>query len=319
MNKVVIPTVMLFAAMAPLFGDSFSITVNITSSTDPANIPTGTYQGSFVTSGTCTLCTIGNGGIVSFDVPIHTGDSNTIFDALDGSNLLTLTGGLLIGTLPQYNTTSHLLSSSNPEPVLKMSENLYSSAAALYPSLQIEMTPTTLNAPAPTTCDNFGHGAPGCVSIHFTEVVVALGTYTITPQPATGGCPATIGFWKHHPFPNSVQQAGLTIGGITYSKVNLLTILNANGGNAVVILGRQLVGALLNLAAGGVHNSGADTAITTAQSLLQANALNLLMSNVPPSTQLGQSLVAQSTVLDNYNNADFNTCREGSGLVTGSK
>src|SRR5260370_34735054 len=71
------------------------------------------------------------------------------------------------------------------------------------------------------------------------------------------GCPATIGFWKHHRFPNSVQSSGLTIGGVTYSAADLLKILNNNGGNAVVILGRQLVGALLTLAAGAKHNAKA--------------------------------------------------------------
>src|ERR1041385_334648 len=107
MRNTLISTVLL-AAMTPLFGDSFSISVTITSSVDPVNIPVSTYQGSFVTSGACTLCTLGNAGITSFDVPIHTGDTITIFDALDGSNLLNLGGGLLIGTLPQYNTTTHL-------------------------------------------------------------------------------------------------------------------------------------------------------------------------------------------------------------------
>jgi hypothetical protein len=134
------------------------------------------------------------------------------------------------------------------------------------------------------------------------------------------GCPATIGFWKNqakHPFPDSVQQSGLTIGGVHYSASDLLTILNNNGGNAVAILGRQLVGALLNLAAGAKHNTTADAAITTAETLLQANNLNLLTSVVAPSTSLGQALLAPANVLDAYNGADFNTCSEGSGLVLG--
>jgi len=123
-------------------------------------------------------------------------------------------------------------------------------------------------------------------------------------------CPATIGFWKHHAFPASVQQNGLTIGGVHYSADDLLTILNNNGGNAVVILGRQLVGALLNTAAGAKHNPAADAAITTAEALLAANSLNLLTSNVGPATTLGAALVAQSEILDGYNNADFHTCSE---------
>jgi hypothetical protein len=130
-------------------------------------------------------------------------------------------------------------------------------------------------------------------------------------------CPATIGFWKHHAFPDSVQTSGLKIGGVQYSAADLLTILNNNGGNAVVILGRQLVGALLNLAAGGKHNTAADGAITTAESLLQTNDLNLLTSDVSPSTSLGNALVTQASILDGYNNADFHKCSEGSGLTVG--
>jgi hypothetical protein len=134
------------------------------------------------------------------------------------------------------------------------------------------------------------------------------------------GCPATIGFWKNqakHPFPDSVQQSGLTIGGVHYSATQLLTILNRNGGNAVAILGKQLVGALLNIAAGGKHNTTADAAISTANTLLQANNLNLVTSFVAPSTTLGQALLTQAAILNGYNNGDFHTCSDGSGLILG--
>jgi hypothetical protein len=134
------------------------------------------------------------------------------------------------------------------------------------------------------------------------------------------GCPATPGFWKNekkHPFPDSVQTSGLKIGGVTYSAADLLTILNNNGGNAVAILGRQLVAALLNLSAGAKHNVTADGAITTAEALLKANNLNLLTSEVDPSTALGQALLAPADVLDKYNNANFHSCSEGSGLIFG--
>jgi hypothetical protein len=141
---------------------------------------------------------------------------------------------------------------------------------------------------------------------------------TITFTNKQGGCPATIGFWKHHAFPNSVQTSGLTIGGVSYSASDLLTILNNNGGNAVVILGKQLVGALLNLAAGAKHNATADGAILTAETLLSANSLNLLTSVVDPSSALGQALLAPAAILDGYNSADFHTCTENSGLILGS-
>jgi hypothetical protein len=128
------------------------------------------------------------------------------------------------------------------------------------------------------------------------------------------GCPATIGFWKHHSF-TSLLPSGLTIGGVAYSSADLLTILKtAPHGNAVLILGKQLVGALINLAAGAQHNPVADAAIATAESLLASNSLNLLTSNVDPSTSVGSALVAQSDILDGYNSSNFNTCSEASGL-----
>jgi hypothetical protein len=149
-------------------------------------------------------------------------------------------------------------------------------------------------------------------------VHVDFGSLTCA-EPA-GACPATIGFWKNtkkHPFPAVVQASGLTIGGVHYTAKQLLTILNNNGGNAVAILGKQLVGALLNEAAGGMHNVTADAAIADAEGLLQTNSLNLLTSNVSPSSALGQQLLSDEGVLDSYNSADFGTCSEGSGLLLG--
>jgi hypothetical protein len=308
MKKSLILAVLSFAATASLSAASYSISVTINSTMDANVIPTGTYQGSFVTTDTCTLCTVqNNGGITSLDVPIPTGPGVTtpavlVFDGIESA------------TLAQYDTGTQTLSGN-----INMLQTLTATTDPTFPSgtlVFLGMTPTTLNASP--VCDSNGIGS-GCVIVNSTEGSIAVGTYTITAQPAAGGCPATIGFWKHHPFPNTVQQSGMTIGGVLYTASDLLKILNNNGGNAVVILGRQLVGALMNLAAAGVHNSSADSAIMTAQSLLQTNNLNLLTSNVSPSSQLGQSLVTPSAVLDKYNNADFNTCREGSGLVTGSK
>jgi len=148
------------------------------------------------------------------------------------------------------------------------------------------------------------------------EVHVDFGSLMCTAP--SGGCPATIGFWKNvkkHPFPPVVAAGGLTIGGVTYTPKQLLTILGANGGNAVVILGRQLVGALLNEAAGGMHNVTADAAIADAEALLQSHSLNLLTSNVAPGSALGQQLISDEVILNDYNNANFGTCTEGSGLT----
>ena len=112
-------------------------------------------------------------------------------------------------------------------------------------------------------------------------------------------------------FPAAVLTSGLTIGGVTYSASELKTILNNPGnGNAITILGPQLVAALLNKAAGAVDNSTADAAISTAEALLSTNSLNLLTSVVAPSSPLGQALITQASILDGYNNGNFNSCQE---------
>lgn len=173
---------------------------------------------------------------------------------------------------------------------------------------------------SPLTTNCTVTGTAKLTSSGSSVAIVINGSSSATLTCGGTGCPATIGFWKNqakHPFPASVQQNGLTIGGVHYSAADLLTILNNNGGNAVAILGRQLVGALLNLAAGAKHNATADGAISTAETLLQTNSLNLLTSSVDPSTTLGQALLVQANILDGYNSADFNSCSEGSGLVLG--
>ena len=128
------------------------------------------------------------------------------------------------------------------------------------------------------------------------------------------GCPATFGYWKKHAWPTSIVNNGLTIGGVTYTKAQLLGVLNTpDQGNAVIILAHQLIAALINQAAGAKDNTAADAAIATSQTLL--TGLNLLTSKVPAASALGQQLVAQSVILDGYNNGDFHTCTDGTGLV----
>jgi hypothetical protein len=140
------------------------------------------------------------------------------------------------------------------------------------------------------------------------------GEFVVTITPGTG-CPATIGFWKHHTFPQSFSN-GAVIGGVSYTAADLLTILNSNSLGATSILGRQLVGAMLNIAAGAQSTATATLAITTADALLAANSVNLLTTDVAPSSALGQQMVTLAGILDSYNNAQGLNCVEGSGLST---
>jgi|SRR5579862_6061143 len=187
------------------------------------------------------------------------------------------------------------------------------------------VTAVDTTSSAPVFCDDTEMGTDFDCIVSPLNGIVSPGNGLPVPAeldcPATtGGCPATIGFWKNkngkHPFPATIQADGLTIGGVLYSAADLHTILNnTGGGNAVTILGTQLVGALVNKAAGATDNPLADAAITDAETALSSNSLNLLTSKVKPSSPLGQELIADEVVLDGYNNSNFGTCSEGSGLT----
>lgn len=133
----------------------------------------------------------------------------------------------------------------------------------------------------------------------------------------TGGCPATFGFWKHHPFPPSMFAGGVaTIGCMTYSPSTLVDILNTapQGGNAVLVLAHQLIAAIANFQAGSTQTAAATAAITSAQQLLCSNGINMSTSFVASSSTLGQQMTALANTLDAFNSS-APSC-EGTGLTT---
>jgi hypothetical protein len=139
------------------------------------------------------------------------------------------------------------------------------------------------------------------------------------------GCPATKGFWKHHSFPATLVFP-VTLGGVQYSQADFASILSAPGaGNAVNIMGSQLVAAVLNIAAGAQTNAGILSAITQAQTLLQFGLpggaasfpINMTTGDVPASSPLGQAMLSVESTLDSYNNGFFGTCQDGTGLSVG--
>jgi hypothetical protein len=147
------------------------------------------------------------------------------------------------------------------------------------------------------------------------------GSFVVRTTAATA-CPAQLGFWKNakkHPFPVSVQSAGgLTIGGVFYTVCDLYTIMGNNANDAVAALGRQMVAAMLNMAAGAMPNASADAAISDAQDRLRSNGLSLLTSEISSSSVLGMQLAADTAIFTAYNNANFGSCSESTGLQLGA-
>ena len=139
----------------------------------------------------------------------------------------------------------------------------------------------------------------------FSKTGYQLEGSTIISCPSGGtGCPATFGYWKHHPFPPSMFVGGTTsIGCKAYAGTTLLAILNANnsGGNAVTILGHQLIAAIANYDAGGKQTPAATAAIGAAITLLCANNIDMSTSFVKASSTLGQQMTALASTLDSYN------------------
>jgi hypothetical protein len=93
----------------------------------------------------------------------------------------------------------------------------------------------------------------------------------------------------------------LTLGSQTYTKAELLAILNnPGGGDASMILAVQLIAAKLNIAAGSDPTPISST-ITHADSLLSMFS-GKLPYHVSPSSMIGQQMVNDGKTLDNYNN-----------------
>jgi hypothetical protein len=116
-----------------------------------------------------------------------------------------------------------------------------------------------------------------------------------------GKCPLTQGFWKNHP--SDWPVSSLLIGGVTFTEDQLLGVLETppSGGNAALILAHQLIAALLNIANGSNPDAISNT-INDAQSLLGALCgASLASCTVAASSTVGQSMINDAAILDNYN------------------
>lgn len=123
-------------------------------------------------------------------------------------------------------------------------------------------------------------------------------TQEASTAPDPQNCTFTIGYWKTHP--DAWPVSSLTVGCETYTKAELLSILSQPaGGNGALILGHQLIGALLNIA------NGADPSAVSA-TIASGNAkLCALGDKLPPVGAASMPAIAASPeaqTLDDYNN-----------------
>jgi len=135
------------------------------------------------------------------------------------------------------------------------------------------------------------------------------------PEGPAGGvdhaCPRSHGWWKNHTDGWTVDS--LRLGAHGYTRTLLVEILGmATGGDASVILGRQLIAAKLNVASGSDDSAAADS-ISRADDLLDG-FVGPLPYRIHASTAEGQAMVAVGAVLEDYNLGQLTPgCESGPG------
>jgi hypothetical protein len=155
------------------------------------------------------------------------------------------------------------------------------------------------DANATTTCTR--------KTIECTEGTMQAGGECLAPgeAPTTSsgvGCTFTQGYWKNHASQWPTQV--LTIGGVLYTQAELLAIFNTPPtGDASLILGHQLIAAMLN-AANGAGLAQVGSAISAAQAWMSANkdGDGRLPYGTASTSPAGVEAVAISAKLDTYNN-----------------
>jgi hypothetical protein len=155
-------------------------------------------------------------------------------------------------------------------------------------------------------------------------LAVALDDIANAIAPPPNGCPATKGFWHNHAWPtgsatvDGVVYSGapsytMTIGGITYSQADLLSLLPTGsrsqaGGNGFRIGGSQLIASILNIANGLSHSASVDAAISAMNTELMGHDLR----GPKPSNPLNADLISLGSTLEAYNDgAAALGCTEG--------
>lgn len=134
---------------------------------------------------------------------------------------------------------------------------------------------------------------------------VTASAYSVNVQGETTDegvdCQFTIGYWKNHEEAWPVDN--LMLGNVNYTKAELLSILNEPaGGNGLIILAHQLIGALLNGALG-ADLSPIQAEIDAAHALIG----NLVVPPVGAGYIHPSQTSALAQVLDDFNNGIIET------------
>ena len=123
------------------------------------------------------------------------------------------------------------------------------------------------------------------------------GPACVTEPPVAQRCPKTHGFWKNKA---DWPVDSLMLGTVSYTKAQLLALLGMSGStDASLTLSRQLIAAKLNVANGSDPTPVAST-IPHADTLL-GGFNGALPYKVKASSPIGQSMVTDANLLDQYN------------------
>ena len=157
-------------------------------------------------------------------------------------------------------------------------------------------TKTPTNTPAPTKTPTKTPAPTKTPTPGPSPTPKPTKTPTRTPSPTPRpNCTLTQGYWGNHA--SAWPVSSLTIGGVTYSKTQLLNILKASTrGDATYILMQQLIAAMLNVA-NGADPSAAQATINAASAWMAQNPVGSKPKD--PTRQVG---IDYSVILDNYNN-----------------
>ncbi|WP_434043655.1 MULTISPECIES: hypothetical protein [Sorangium] len=115
-----------------------------------------------------------------------------------------------------------------------------------------------------------GTALVGCGLAGADRVGEGSGNVVATPPTSEGdGCTLTQGYWKNHE--ESWPVSSLTIGGVAYSQEELLELFRTPPkGDASLIVGHQLIAALLNVASG-ASDAALGGALADAEAWMAAN------------------------------------------------